>query len=750
MSAELNLVMELAIILIAASVFTVISKALKQPLILGYIIAGFIVGPHLGLFPQFSPESVHQWSELGIIFLLFGLGLEFNFKKLLNVGSAALIAALTICLGMFAMGYLTGTVLHWSNMESIFLGGMMGMSSTTIIIKAYDDLGIKNAPHSSLVFGLLVVEDLLAVLILVLFSTLAVSNKFSGVDMLMSLGKLVVFLVLCFVTGIYVIPSLLRKAGKFISDEIMLLISIGLCFLMVVLANKAGFSSALGAFLIGSILSSTIEGERIEHLTVSIKNLFGAIFFVSVGMMVDPAVIAHHWPVILVITLVAMLGILTFSTTGVLLAGKSLDTALHVGFSLPQLGEFSFIIAGLGTSLGVISDFIYPVIISVSVITTFTTPYMIKAADPVSAWLHRKLPANVMERLNRRSSKAGGKDDESLSGLWKVFLRKYVVRVSVYCLLLIVIELSLKEYLPKFTAWCFPDMKGWLEDLVQIAIALAVIFPFLYGLAVKSGELGKLSAKIVKREEKYRNLITAAVFLRVFLAVDFTLSVITTFADLPSWTVPLICVAMVFALLIARGSSRRLSRMEDKFITNLNAKEDFNIRNAPVEHTVNTRLGKYDIHTGSIEVLPGFEYAGEPLRKMPFRNESGVNIAKIKRGRNSILIPSGDERIFPGDLLVAVGSTEQLDSFVNQMKACYPLDGGAEEEFIVEPLTIDSESLLYGLQLKDTNLRADGCLVVSVERGGEHFTNPHKDFTFEAGDIVWVAGQKSSIDKLKK
>lgn len=750
MSAELNLVMELAIILIAASVFTVISKALKQPLILGYIIAGFIVGPHLGLFPQFSPESVHQWSELGIIFLLFGLGLEFNFKKLLNVGSAALIAALTICLGMFAMGYLTGTALHWSNMESIFLGGMMGMSSTTIIIKAYDDLGIKNAPHSSLVFGLLVVEDLLAVLILVLFSTLAVSNKFSGVDMLMSLGKLVVFLVLCFVTGIYVIPSLLRKAGKFISDEIMLLISIGLCFLMVVLANKAGFSSALGAFLIGSILSSTIEGERIEHLTVSIKNLFGAIFFVSVGMMVDPAVIAHHWPVILVITLVAMLGILTFSTTGVLLAGKSLDTALHVGFSLPQLGEFSFIIAGLGTSLGVISDFIYPVIISVSVITTFTTPYMIKAADPVSAWLHRKLPANVMERLNRRSSKAGGKDDESLSGLWKVFLRKYVVRVSVYCLLLIVIELSLKEYLPKFTAWCFPDMKGWLEDLVQIAIALAVIFPFLYGLAVKSGELGKLSAKIVKREEKYRNLITAAVFLRVFLAVDFTLSVITTFADLPSWTVPLICVAMVFALLIARGSSRRLSRMEDKFITNLNAKEDFNIRNAPVEHTVNTRLGKYDIHTGSIEVLPGFEYAGEPLRKMPFRNESGVNIAKIKRGRNSILIPSGDERIFPGDLLVAVGSTEQLDSFVNQMKACYPLDGGAEEEFIVEPLTIDSESLLYGLQLKDTNLRADGCLVVSVERGGEHFTNPHKDFIFEAGDIVWVAGQKSSIEKLKR
>ena len=333
MSEEIHLVTELAIILIAAGVFTVISKALKQPLILGYIVAGIIVGPHLGLFPQFSTESVHQWSELGIIFLLFSLGLEFSFKKLLKVGSAALIAAGTICAGMFILSIATGRAMGWSMMESIFLGGMLSMSSTSIIIKVYGDLGLKDKPYAPLTFGILVVEDLIAVVLLVLLSTLAISNKFSGTEMLMGIAKLVFCLILWFLVGIYVIPTLLNKARKYLSDEILLLVSIGLCFLMVVIANLAGFSSALGAFLMGSILSSSLEGERIEKLTGSIKDLFGAIFFVSVGMMVDPKVIGDNVWTVLIITIVAMSGILMFSTGGVLLAGKGLKNAALKKFS---------------------------------------------------------------------------------------------------------------------------------------------------------------------------------------------------------------------------------------------------------------------------------------------------------------------------------------------------------------------------------------------------------------------------------
>ena len=747
MSEELNLVTELAVILIAAGVFTVISKALKQPLILGYIIAGFVVGPHLGLIPQFSPESVHQWSEIGIIFLLFGLGLEFNFKKLLGVGSTAVVSALTICLGMFLTGFLTGAALGWTPMERIFLGGMLGMSSTTIIIKAYDDLGYKDKPYSSLVFGLLVVEDLLAVLMMVLFSTIAVSNKFSGLDMLLSLAKLVVFLVSFFLVGIYVIPSLFKRAGKFISDEILLLISIGLCFLMVFFANKAGFSSALGAFLMGSILSSTIEGERIDNLTGNIKNLFGAVFFVSVGMMVDPSVIAQHYGVIIVITLVAMLGILTFATSGVLLAGKDLDTALHVGFSLPQLGEFSFIIAGLGCSLGVVSDFIYPVIISVSVITTFTTPYMIKAAGPVSSLLYAKLPRNVIERLDRRSKEENAFDNAETS-LWKAFAKKYFIRIGIYGMILLVLLLGLKAYLPALAGIFLPGVPALWLSLIEVVVSLVVISPFLYGMVVNTDEIRTISGKLVRKDPHARIPLVGAFCLKIFLAVEFALSAIIYFVHLPHWSMALMFASLVVIFVLVCLAKKRYNGIEARFFANLNAKEEYVRQNAPVASTLKSKLSRYDIHTKLVTVLPNFLFAGEPLRNMPFRKTSGVNIAKIQRGAKSILVPSGDERIYPGDKLLAVGTRDQLAKFEQLMAGSYEQVQASDEEFAVESIILDADSSLTGLTLKDSDLRSLGCLVVSVERNQTIIANPHKDFKFSEGDKVWIAGLRSSLESL--
>ena len=745
MSSELNLVTQLAIILIAAGVFTVISKALKQPLILGYIVAGFIVGPHLGLFPQFSPESVDEWSELGIIFLLFGLGLEFNFKKLLNVGSAAMISALTICVGMFLTGSFIGSLMKWSTMESMFLGGMMSMSSTTIIIKAYDDLGIKSRPYANLVFGLLVVEDLLAVLMMVLFSTLAVSNQFSGADMLLSLAKLVIFLVLCFLVGIYVLPSFFKKADKYLSDEILLLISVGLCFVMVVLANVAGFSSALGAFLMGSILSSTVVGERIEHLTGNIKNLFGAIFFVSVGMMVDPAVIAQYWPTILIITAAAMAGILIFSTSGALLSGKSLDTALHVGFSLPQLGEFSFIIAGLGCSLGVLRDFIYPVIISVSVITTFTTPYMIKAADPVSSRLYKILPDRLLEKLNRRSNASSGMSAAEESE-WKIFLKKYLLRVSLYSMIIVVLLLGMKEYLPVLADVLIPDVTGIWRSAILSAVALVVISPFLYGLAVNKGTLKSIAEDLLKNDPRANIPIVVAVFFRILLAAMFAVAAIRIFSHLSTWTFLLVLVCLVGIFIYARKASGNYSKLENRFFENLKEKDEYTRKMAPVTTAVQEKLGGYNIHIKQMTVSPDFAFAGKPLREMPFRHTSGANIVKIQRGSKSIVIPRGEELVMPGDILLAVGTDEQLAIFSKIMvEHSGVVQQAQSEDFKVEHIIIGESSVLNGKALKDTDMRASGCMVVSIVRDGLVHTNPDKDFQFRIGDQVWMAGLESSI-----
>lgn len=748
MSEELSLVTELAVILIAAGVFTVISKALKQPLILGYIIAGFLVGPHLGLFPQFSTEAVHQWSELGIIFLLFGLGLEFSFKKLLQVGSAALITAGVNCIGMFIVGNIVGHALNFTSMESIFLGGMLSMSSTTIIIKSYSELGLKDKPYASLIFGTLVVEDLIAVLLMVLLSTLAVSNKFDGGEMLLGLAKLGFFLILWFLVGIFVVPSLLKRARKYLSDEILLLVSVGLCFLMVVLANAVGFSSALGAFVMGSILSETIEGEHIEKLTVQIKDLFGAIFFVSVGMMVDPAVIAQYWPVILVLTVVTMLGILIFSTSGVLLSGKGLDTAVRSGFSLAQLGEFSFIIAGLGCSLGVLRDFIYPVVISVSVITTFTTPYMIKAGGPVSALLYKKLPAKFISRVDKVQDPSL-KESKAEKGEWKNLLSKYALRVGLYSIILVAIVIFSGEFLDNLLVRLLPDATESSKNLIATAFTLLVMAPFLFGMAVTLGGINDPAVKLIKKNSANKLPVYALMLLRVFIATGFVIIVILNRFILSWWLLLILILSTAFIILIFRLSFHKLSRMETLFLSNLNAKEAQLRKQAPVATSLKERMDIYNVHTASVLISQDFAFAGKTLREMPFRDSSGVNIVKIQRGTRSVIIPSGGEQILPGDRLLAVGTAEQLTEFKRIISESELPAEPKADNFVVEPLTISATSNLNGVTLRASNMRASGCMVVSVIRNGHIITNPHADFEINEGDIIWLAGEESSVNWYK-
>lgn len=740
MTEELNLVHDLAVILISAGVFTIISRALKQPLILGYIVAGFLVGPHVGFFPGItSTESVSQWSEIGIIFLLFALGLEFSFKKLLKVGSTALVMAGCQCLGMMCLGIMLGQAMGWATMESVFLGGMLSMSSTAIVIKAYDDLGLKNAPHASTVFGTLVVQDLIAILLMVILSTMAVSHSFSGIETVKGIAKLLFCIILWFLVGIYVIPTVLQKAHKYMTDEILLIISIGLCFGMVIIAEMAGFSAALGAFVMGSIMSETVEGEKIMKLTASIKNLFGAIFFVSVGMMLDPGVIAEHWFVIILITLFALAGMSFFSSSGALLSGKGLDDAVSCGFSLAQIGEFSFILAGLGVSLGVMRDFIYPVMIAVSVITTFLTPYMIKASTPFAAWLRKKLPTRIVDRLeasDRDPRTSAAEHDE-----WIRLLKSQLLRVGLYSVVVIAIMFGMKMIMVPLIQSLFPDLPHLVSGIIRVSVTLFLMAPFLLAMVMETHAQRESSHKLLERNEANLWLLLAMSLMKMAVATVFIFMVIASCFTLSAFqAVCVVLLAILVFFFFVKQSYHRLLRIESRFLNNLNKKEEIRRRKAPVTTSVNDKLSAYDIRSVIEEVSPDYPGIGSKLKDLPFRKECGVNIFKVIRGSRSIELPSGDERVYPYDKLVAVGTAEQLESFVKTIRVQVHQDESYESDFVIRKYILSDESELVGRSLREIDLRSQRKMVISVVRNGKPITNPSADFVFESGDLVWIAG----------
>ena len=746
MSADLNIVGDLAVILMTSGVCTILSKVLKQPLILGYIIAGVLVGPHVHLFSDagITTHSVHQWSEIGIIFLLFGLGLEFSFKKLVKVGSAAFITAGINCLGMFVIGLMTGTALGWDTMEAVFLGGMLSMSSTTIIIKAYTEMGLKEKPYAPLVFGILVVEDLIAVLLMVLLSTLAASSRFSGGEMAYAMVKLFFFLILWFLVGIYVIPTLLRKFKSYLTEEILLLVSIGLCFGMVTLASSLGFSSSLGAFVMGSILSETMEGERIAHLTAPLKDLFGAVFFVSVGMMVDPSVIVEHWLPILIITLVVVVFMFLFSMIGASLSGKGLTTSTHAAMSLLQLGEFSFIIAGLGVSLGVLRKDIYPIIIAVSVITTFTTPYIIKAADPMERFLRAHLPKKLLARVDHEdvNQNAASKAE---ANQWRSLLKAYGLRILLYSVLLTAIGMSTYEFFPPLIRSIFSSISDDFVGMIVAVVTLIIMIPFLYGLAISGSSIKRDASRLMKESPAATWRILALMVLRILIALAFCVTVVLSNVKLSGAAILGVIILFLTIFLVLRVNFHKFASIEDRFFENLNQKEIQARKERPIASSVQKKLSAYDIRSQRVAVPQESVYAGKALRDIAIRTESGANIIKIIRGKCSILIPSADEVIYPGDVLLAIGTSEQLARFSELMSAIVEVDKEHQDEFSLECFVLDDSSFLTGKTLREVRLRDAGCMVVAILRGEEMITNPSGDLRFASGDGVWIAGEKNSV-----
>ena len=571
MSEDLRLVADLALILTSAGVVTVIFKLLKQPLVLGYLGAGFLVGPHLHIFPTVADMAdVEAWSEIGIIFMMFGVGLEFSFKKLMSVGSKAFITAFVGIIGMIGVGALLGFVMGWGVMESIFLGGMLSMSSTAIIVKAFEDMNLKGESFASLTTVVLIIQDIVAVVMMVLISTVAASkNSMPGKEMLMSIVKLVFFLILWFVVGIYLIPTLLRKFKKYINDENLLIISIGLCFAMVIIANNVGFSSALGAFVIGSILAETDENERIEHLTESIKNLFSAIFFVSVGMMIDPQILTQYWKLILALVIITLVVKAFVCSASAVIAGANLEDSIKSGFTLSQIGEFAFIIASVAVAQRVMPSYIYPVIIASSVITTFTTPYWIKLATPVYNLLDSKLSPKTKATLDEYALFGASKEGKKN---WSSIIKSTITNVLVFSVLsFATLWLLFEKLIPFIKKLPFVEMiPQWGFNTLCATGSLLIISPFLFGIVRNSPKVHELYRNLVKENRANMLAVIVWTLFRFMIVFYFVFSILVNFFKFTKWVIVLIAFAVIFLIVLSRRNLNRFATMERKFKTNLN------------------------------------------------------------------------------------------------------------------------------------------------------------------------------------
>lgn len=564
------LIADLALILICAGAMTLLFKRLKQPVVLGYIVAGFLASPNMSYMPSVTDlHGVHLWSEIGVIFLLFSLGLEFSFRKILRMGATPLIAAFAVIMGMMLVGTFTGYAFGWSQMDCIYLGGMLAMSSTTIIFKAFDDMGLRQKRFAGLVLSVLIIEDILAIVLMVMLSTLAVSKEFEGSQMLMSILKLVFFLVLWFVVGIYLIPLFLRKVRSLMTDETMLIVALALCFGMVVIASAVGFSAAFGAFIMGSILAETVEAEKIEHLVNPVKDLFGAIFFVSVGMMVDVALIVRYIVPILCIIAAIMVGHTVLSTCGFLLAGQPLKTSMQCSFSLTQIGEFAFILASMGTSLGVTSDFLYPIVVAVSVFTTFTTPYMIRLASPVYGFVERRLPSSWRAKLESYATDEPEPETEVEQHRLRDYLKQTAVTVFIYSVLCMAIIGLVLYFAEPFIARMLSH--PW-DAVVVAALSVLLIAPFLRSLMLK-GNRSETFLALWNGDRFYRAPLVAVQVLRFLMGAAFVSYILGRTVHWIGMLGILVVIFVVFNILFSHGLQKQGDMLEKTFNDNLNQRE---------------------------------------------------------------------------------------------------------------------------------------------------------------------------------
>lgn len=729
---------DLALILVTAGIVTVIFKWLKQPLVLGYIVAGFLIGPYFTYFPVIvDTKSVEVWSEIGMVFLLFALGLDFSFKKLKKVGGTGAITVLTELIIMSTVGFCIGKILGWSQMDSIFLGCMLSISSTTIIVKAFDDLKLKKEKFTGNVIGGLVVEDLTAVLIMVILSTISVSKSFNGMELLYSMLKLAFFLIIWFLFGIYLIPSLLKITRKFMTEETLVIFSIGLCFIMVVFANYAGFSSALGAFIMGSILAETLEAETISRLTAPIKNLFGAVFFVSVGMMVDPKILIQYaWPILIIA--VTIMVVKTFSATlGLLISGNGLKSSIQSGFCFCQIGEFSFIIASLGLSFKVIDSFLYPIIVSVSIVTTFFTPYIIRLGLPFYNLLLPHIPKKWKSAFSNYNS--GFKVNNKTLNIG-TFLTRQLKNLVIYAAIIMALSLLSFGFLGPF---CSKYIPGIWANITSVSITLIVLAPFLWAMAFKYNIT--LTNKRLLTKNKFNKTIILIIFiLRYILAIVIIYLIVSHFINIRFWGKFGISFAFSIILIFSNHIMRFYQKIEDRFMDNLNKRQSQAAFVIP-------EILQENFHLEKMVISPQSKIVGKKLKDTKLRSKYNISVVCIERGDKIFDLPDNDMIFYPYDKITVVGNDEKI----NILKPEIEIENNVlirerkESNFNLHKSYISPQHPIYHKTLRESGVKEIyNSMIIAVERNGKFILNPPASLTFENDDIIWFVCDDSTTSKL--
>ena len=743
------LVKDLALILMVAGIVTIIFKKLKQPLVLGYIVAGFLVSPHMPYTMSVIDETdIKTWADIGVIFTLFSLGLDFSFKKIVKMGASPIIATIVIVFSMMMLGISIGHGFGWSKMDCIFLGGMLAMSSTTIIYKAFDDMGLRQQKFAGMVMSVLILEDILAIVMMVMLSAIAGGNNPDGEQMIGSVIKIAFFLVLWFIVGIFAIPLFLRSVRKLINNETLLIVALGLCCGMAVLSTKVGFSSAFGAFVMGSILAETIEAEKIIKLVEPVKNLFGAIFFVSVGMLVDPKILIEYAIPILALVGTILIGQAIFGTFGFMLGGESLKSAMRCGFSMAQIGEFSFIIASLGLSLGVISNYLYPVVVAVSVITTFLTPYMIRLATPTYQVMEKHLPKRLINILNHFAMSHPSTTQQSK---WKSLLRQMLINTVAYSILTAAVIALMFTFVLPFTRSLFPGWKlHWYANAITGILTIVLIAPFLRAIIMKKNHSNEWKRLWVESSiNRIPLLFTIVVRFVIALAFIFYIcNYLTRFTDA---LMIIIGIAVVSLMIASRWTKKRSIKMERLFIHNLRSRDIMAQINGEKKPLYEGHLLDRDIHISDFDVPEDSSWGGKTLKELHLRERFGVDMSSIMRGSQRLNIPNGDTVIFPGDKLQVIGNDDQLQKFATTLNTdLIPEDLEIEKrEMKLRQLIISGKSEFCGKSLLESGIRDKyNCMVVGLEEGQENLTKIAPTRTFEKGDILWIVGEESDLQKI--
>jgi CPA2 family monovalent cation:H+ antiporter-2 len=748
--AELpTLIQDLALILIVAGIVTLVFKKLKQPLVLGYIVAGFLVSPHMPYTASVADaENVQLWADIGVMFLLFSLGLDFSFKKILKMGASPIISTVTIIFSMSMLGMLVGRAFGWQKMDCIFLGGMLAMSSTTIIYKAFDDLGLRQQQFAGLVMSVLILEDILAIVMMVMLSAIASGSSPDGGQMLNAVLKIGFFLILWLVVGISAVPLFLRRVRNLINSEVLLVVSLGLCCAMAVFSTKVGFSSAFGAFIMGSVLAETVEAERIEKLVEPVKNLFGAIFFVSVGMLVDPDILVNYALPILTLVLTILVGQSTLGSLAFMLGGESLKSAMRCGFSMAQIGEFSFIIASLGLSLGVISDFLYPVVVAVSVITTFLTPYMIRFATPAYNALEHRLPPRVIRMFNHLST---SRPDSNEQSLWRHLLTQMTVNTVVYSILSSAIIATMFTFVLPLTRQMLPGWElHWYANAITGLLTVMLIAPFLRAMVMKKNRSPEWRA-LWDESNRNRLPLLFTVLVRVVIAVSFVFYICNYLSRFTPAIMISLGLLAVLLMVLSRSTKRNSILLVRLFINNLRSRDIEAQVHGKKRPLYEGRLLDRDIHIADFDIPQNSLWTGKTLRELNLGHQYGVHASSILRGNRRINIPDGNDMLYPFDRLQVIGSDEQLAKFKVAVETCVSGDDPELEkrEMRLRQLIISADSPFVGKTLKESDLRRTyNCMVVGLEEGRENLSLVNANYRFAEGDILWVVGESDDLERI--